>query len=754
MSLRVHVLSVAIQAAVFVPSVGLGQTTADEEEREVRTVARVIATSGVAGNLARPACSEDPPIGDTPFAHLTPRLVAHAEQPSPPFLLDTGGLLHPGGFARFAVRHQPSRLAGLLDRLGYRLLVFGPSELGAPRNSQIEVYRELRARGVPVVATNLFCERADDPLCRVLVDGADGIPLFDVGQRRIGVIAVMPPDTLGRVAAERAHGLHLAPMAESLATSVRRARRSGANFVIGIVHTDKVADAVSLVNELPAGDRPDVAISADGGDELLFARPSGFHPPIVAAPSQGAVVARIRESLDLGVYDILTRPMVPSRWTAEAYEAWAADTGRAYCEQWGHELPGGGVESPVTGQDMLELAASVMRQASDAEVAILNQGALDRRWRPMKSDALVASDVYLAFPYDEVLVSAEVEPEWLQSVASVEGLVTLGLDGDMVNGRPVEPRGTYRVVTLQYLASGGDGVLPPGPSWQRVRDLRLRESLLSHLQVSRSVDPRTAFPDPMDDFAWVLRWDINGTFSGVVVDNPTVDGSVAYSATQLTRASNLTVGLDTTIRADALSRVWRWDNEFRAITLRTRTVGSGFTDDPGVLALRSTVTYRGLQQRWERFYVPEPFIETFIESEITVPEERNFRHLELRPTAGLRFSLADELSLKLGASVRTELLDPNRELTPGGQAELRLAPWVIAEAEDRSLTLEGFITFFASGSLQELRGQVDSGFDILRPLALLFRFGVFAQADGDRPAGVAFDTTIALRLRFVGRIAP
>lgn len=731
-----------------------GQAQPVPDEPEVRTVARLVATSGVAGNLARPRCGEDTTVRETPFAHLTPRLVAHSQQAKPPLILDTGGLLHPGGFARFAARSDPEGLADLVAGLGYRVLVFGPSDLRAPRTSQLAVYGALRDRGVSVVATNLYCDPEAQDLCDVLVDGRDGVPLFHIGQRRIGVVGVMPEETLDRVAADLAQGLNIAPMAEYLARAVVRARASGADLVVAVTHAAEVGEAVTLASELPPDQRPDLLLSANGGEELLFARPRDFHPAIVAAPPEGAVVTRIRESLDLGTYDVLTRPMIPSRWTAAVFEEWVAAMGMHYCEQWGRRLPGGGVDARVTGREMIDLAAGVMREVADAEIAVLNEGALDDRWSAMEPDSITASDVFIAFPYDEPLVVGDVDAAWLEELRKSSGLVTLGLAEDAVNGRPLESQGLYRVVTLRFLAEGGDGALPPGPEWQSLGDTRLREAVLSYLEEPREIDPREGFTDPTDDFVWVFRWDLNASFSGVAVDNPEEGGEALYSATQLTRDDTISLGVDTTVRADALSRVWRWDNELRVRTLRTRSVGTGFSSDPGVIALRSTVTYRGLQRDSSRFYIPEPFLETFVESEVSIPEERNFRHFELRPTLGLRFSLADELSLSLGASFRTELLDPDREVLPGSQAELRLAPWVIVETGVRRLTLEGFLTFFATGSLQELRGQVDSGFDILGPLALLFRFGLFGQQDGGQPVGLAFDTSVALRLRLVGRVAP
>jgi hypothetical protein len=730
--------------------------------REVRTVAELVVTSQVGGNLGRPVCTGGTTVEAAPFASLTTSLVERAQAPDRPLILDTGSLLNPGGLARFASEREPARIASLIAALGYRALVFGPSELSAPRSSQIRVIQELRARGIPTVASNLFCDEDAAALCDALVDGHDGVSMFSVGERRLGLVTALPQTVLTQVAPDLARGVRIAPQVEYLGRSVRRARAAGADLVVAVVHVDATKGALALASEIPDDRRPDIMVVANGGGDLVFARPRGFAPAIIAAPPESGVHARVRETPLSDSYDVLVRPLASRPRVAEPYEQFLAQTGVQYCEQWGRVLPGGrieagagepGEEEPLTGREMLDLASNVIRSTARADVAVLNEGVLDPRWRPARTDAITAGDVYMALQYDEPLVVADVPLAWLDKLRTADGLVTVGLEEEgMVNDRPTIDRATYRVVTLRFLAMGGDGALPDGPEWEPL-DTRLREAVLAHLERPTDDDARRSHWDPADSLEWTLRGNLDASFAGAAVVNP-VDaaGMPIYDETQLARTDTLTFGLDTNIRADGVSRQWAFENGFRARILTTRTGTGDYAEGADVLSLRSQLVYRGFRAATPRFYIPEPFVEGYLESELTVPDERSYRHMLLQPTAGLRFSLTEHLNVKLGGGFQVELLDPNRMVDPGFVAQLQLKPLTVLEDDGRTLTLAANLDYFLAGSTQQLRGQLETVLDLAGALSLVINLAIFGQQDEDQDLGLATDATIALRMSWLGRL--
>src|SRR5690606_10040412 len=177
----------------------------------------------------------------------------------------------------------------------------------------------------------------------------------------------------------------------------------------------------------------------------------------------------------------------------------------------------------------------------------------------------------------------------------------------------------YDVVTLRFLAEGGDGLLPEGVHWEPVQgEPRLRCLVTAYLSDPRRADPRDAFDDPAQALEWTTRADLAPNLSTTPVLSPTqnVDGAAVpiYPASQLARQDAVTFGLSTSLRVDALSPEWAFENGFRGGYRTTRTADDVVTENDDLLSLRSTLLYRGLRGRHDRFFVPEPYVDAYTES--------------------------------------------------------------------------------------------------------------------------------------------
>jgi hypothetical protein len=412
----------------------------------------------------------------------------------------------------------------------------------------------------------------------------------------------------------------------------------------------------------------------------------------------------------------------------------------------------------------------VIRERAEAELSIVDEGLLSRQWRPPDDDALSGVDVFFALQYDEQIVAADVPALWVEKVAKTLGpdsyLIIPGLEYDSVrkttkvNGRPLELRGTYRVATLHFLAAGGAGALPPlpeGTSWEPMEDAAVRSAVLEYLERPRDVDPREAIVNPSDRLEWTFRADIDARLAGTTVTNPVdEEGEPLYSAAQLGRNDSVTFGFTSQLRADAISRRWGWENEGIARYRTTRTNADDYAEGDDILSVRSTLAYRRWRTENDYFYVPEPYLESYLESEFTQPDTRNYHHLYLRPTLGLRFKLTTHLRFQLGGGLSTELLDPDHEVLPGLSAQLVLMSWTVAidVLAKRKLMTEFTFDYFLTTQSQELRGRWDTTLDIAGPFQMVFGFQLFGRKEPNRDLGIAFDATAGLRIAWLGRVGP
>ncbi|GAB4200456.1 MAG: hypothetical protein OHK0013_11530 [Sandaracinaceae bacterium] len=378
---------------------------------------------------------------------------------------------------------------------------------------------------------------------------------------------------------------------------------------------------------------------------------------------------------------------------------------------------------------------------------------------------------------------ADVPASWLLEAlprALARDIVTPGLDHEAeelaeaevsdlrIRGRPPVDGATYRVATIRFLAAGGDGALPElpeGSTWRtlehttergEVRYHSLRDVALHALERPDARDPRDAREDPNAPPEWVIRGSLDGDFAGSSVSNP-----AGYDAALLATETSIAMGLDVNLVIDATAPDYTWENRvygsFRtqwAPSTEPETAGQ-FVEANDQVQLRSMASWRGLRAAPGDVWVPDPYVEAFVETELTRPEDREWHWLLVRPTVGARFPLTEELDVKLQLGLQSHPLEPGDEIEPGAGALLLLRPWTVFESGDRSLTLEGNADFFWLDLFDEnrwqLRGQLDLALDLAGPLALTFGATLYAQQDAMQEVGVAFSATAGLRLAAVTR---
>jgi hypothetical protein len=764
----------------------------DARAQQIRTIARVLATSEVEGHFAHPVCYRDDTLRASERAAFTYALVRSADREDHPMVLDTGNLLTPHGVTRFAAAEEPEALADLVVGLGYRALAVGLNDLGAPREPMVRVITALRGHGVPMIASNLRCAPEAAELCEALVDASDGPSMHLVNGRRVAVLAVLRPSVLDLITPERARGLSLEPPGETLERLTRLALEQEAEIVIAVVDSQMEGGALELAAELDEDARPHLLLLSGGGD-LLFARPRTVRPVLVGAPEGDAVEVMIRESDEVHEgFEFLAQPLEGRGITAaQPVLAWIEQLGDRYCGEWGRPLAGAELSEPLDVRGMWSLSAQIMRIAAGADVAVLNRRALDTQWRAGHDGALTASDVFVALEYDEPLQVAEVDQAWLTELARrAEGgeLVAPGLaregSGVLIGGHPSEPRARYRVATIRFLAAGGDDALPPLPAgarWENVGDATLRSAVLRYLEIDREVDPRQALPRPDSTLEWLFRANLDLTFSGSAVENPArrcdantppdrcVDGrevspeggrTNAYDTSLLTRSDTLTFGFTLDLSADAAAPDWTWQNSGNAVYRTAWVAGSPgragvFAEGADQIRARSTLSWRGLRGGRTIWYAPDPTLDLFVESEFTEPAHRDWHWLLVRPTAGVRFQLVDKLQLQIVGGVQFQPFDPQMRVEPGIGATLTLAPWDFLSLEGRfarvGFSFDYFLADLGAENRSQLRGQLDASFDLVGPLALVVSFRLFVQGEVGQDVGAAIDATAGVRIGHFGR---
>lgn len=159
---------------------------------------------------------------------------------------------------------------------------------------------------------------------------------------------------------------------------------------------------------------------------------------------------------------------------------------------------------------MNNFEADVLRAAGDSvngrpiDVAVANYGGIRNMWQ---KGNITVGDIYRVFPFENCLALATLTGEQLTSlfkaIARVGGQPVSGAalvitpDGELVtcdvNGHPIDPAGTYRVATLDYLVEGNDGM----EVFSEATDVSIYSDLILRDLITARVKSLTAAGQPV-----------------------------------------------------------------------------------------------------------------------------------------------------------------------------------------------------------------------------------------------------------------
>ena len=743
------------------------------------------------GRLARPSCDGTKPARADYAALLgalaDAKAATTAGAPRPSLTLLGPNQLAPDLFTRQLFADDPARaasdLAALFARAGYGAFTLGSRDLAVDPAWLVRYARAMSDAGVPLVLSNVSCEAgapADrGALCRLARSRA----LVDVaGVGKVGVLAALSPRLADGIEASRRQGLVFADPLAALTREAAALRAEGATRVVVMTEVAGDRDGLeelralqSALGRLPAP--PDVVLSAgladsDGERPVRLMRLDDA--PVVAG-SDTAAQSLTRVSFDADrLPDVSRVAAAPARADAGAARV-LAPWSQQYCARFGQPL-GPRVRGIVTREDFVTYVLEVMRRASRAEIAIVNDKLVKAAPFPL-AGAISAGELAQALPYRAVLGVARVGGAQLGATVGaalsnprLRGVgLTNGDGGLKVNGRPIDGTRQYRVATISFVARGGDGIFSgTALPWRPLAGSPDVAALVSDFLVhdagdedgDPTIDPATDFGRPASQRLLVVGLtDLELDFADTSISN-----GPSYTDTQLARAQQTSFKGDWSSLLQTRAPAAETDSRLRVQYGWARTAAPGM---PTVSAenldlVTGSVTYNDRKLRHALFEhpdaaIPDPYARASLESELTRPDvtatqTRTYHHAQLTATAGLLFSVTSKLRLRGGAGAQKELVAPGAagDVRSVVEAGATLDQVALATVGVLPVKLDGTVDYVLIEPLGTTAQQLRASAHLSVPLLprLFISAGVDLYGAEYAPLGWAWsaDTTVGLRV--------
>ncbi len=777
-----------VVVAVLVLAAFLAPAGAPAGERADRRRVVVLFTTDLYGRFSEVACGQDEPASD--FANLVAAVAAvrleltGAGRPLP-LVLNGGDNIGPHAFGRFVLsKGKPGArmLAGWLRAADYELVALGNQDLYAAPD-RLRAYLEACVEaGLEFSAANLDCESKEVGLCPFIGAGPKRYRLFERGGLKIAVFSLIHGNLAEDVPPPNLLGIKVADPIKRAQKVAAAAREAGADLVFVLSHLDysetSPRKALELARSLPGADLivANGFTSSEGERGIGVIRFADGATPIVGSDLFGQHLGRVdltvvRKGNLWRVESADSAELDPSAVSPEpVIREELASLKKSYCTDWDQPVGGGKLQKPMSHTDFERYLMEIMRRKTKSELAFINRGVVDPRTVFPLEGAITRHDFFSGLPHRNRIYRFELNVEELTklcaAMAQEKGatgevrLLHRGLscgDAIKVNGRALESGESYTAVTIEHLAKGmlsyfkGQekkmALFRPDPEGDAPILGELARGFLS--------GPRFggAEPEPIDleanfvDLARRLRW----TFSGMVNFNladTRVDNGPDYGESQLTRDEFIALKGEVRGKLGASSSFHAFSAEMLLKYAKSSTNAADFVESEDLTTFNLLYKLNALRTESSGWYVPALYVEGKTETELTQPDERDYHHLELTGTMGVRFALLSTLEAKIGAGVRHEVLDENADPVYGVDVGYELVRTDLFSLMESPFQFESkFSTFFGDiGRTNTLKGQWTNRiyFALVGPIFFTFTHDLFFYRYSSWDYGLASDLTIGL----------
>lgn len=582
----------------------------------------------------------------------------------------------------------------------------------------------------------------------------------------IGVTGVFD-DALASKLPRRARDEELVPAGPALDQALQRLRDAGAHVLVAMLHLADAGGASTALRLLSSlqGPLPHlVLLSGIEGGAVELIRLRGGVTWVVPVPRgvEHAALARV-EVLETGEARVLETSVEEVHPEVNLpLDSMRLDV----CSQLDLPLSEKPVPAPVSREEFIRFVLQFMRKETRAEIAVINGQAFGGDF-PIERP-LTRLELYRIMPFANGMQVAEIRGNALGPLTRLldnPRVNILGLTRDRVAGRPIDPLRGYRVVTVDFLATGGDDLIPAGtlPFEPQADRGQLRDEVADFIsEHGLELDADPSDPDFDIDEPTLLgaRFEMVGTVKTVSVNN-----AGEYPAPQLTRGDflGLAVIFEARLIADFVRHRLELMERTRYGIAKDGRLPARENDD----VTRGELTYFGRLARLDSpWWVPDASASVSIETELTLPDPpppdrpmmmvRDYRRLLLEAGVGPSWRILPNLNARSQLGVRRELLAPEADPAHGTRMALLSTVDVMNYAIDSgtfrpiTMTVRVDHALDLTGENRDNILQSRASFDIPISMRLSVTAGleVYVQhRHGERelPVGVGFDTNFGIR---------
>ncbi len=661
------------------------------EARELKQL-NFVYTSDLYGRFFTPDCT-----GKNPRSYLlsmveqVDRIRQQLDQEGKPLAMIGGGnLFSPDAMGLYLLENLSGAVfvASNYKKMGMVVNAWGPQDFLATDGVLEMASRMFFRQEIPLLATNIECEKGKEKACAERIRTHH---IFEMDGVKIGIVALFPENHTARLPKASRELFKFTAPAKAYKESHEKLVKEGVHLIFLVSHLDtEITYPAQVLSFLRGLDVPEPHVVFASQSQSPNVVKLGFislikrnHGSLIVGSSRfGRSITRLRLALapkEGGGFDVNASESEAMDVPVTVENLTEADPGTLYvskfCEAFNVPLGKNIIDGSMDLDSFLGYILGIMRASERAELAVINRDILMQYDFPV-TGTVTREMIARLIRSDSGIVTLHLKGKDIKGLLGAYAdkkdgaLKVLGLEakkggGFTINQRDIEDELHYKVVSTQYVMSGGGGILTPRTDFSTL-EKGVRQLVIGFFQnrneESRKLDFASDFPDLWKNYVWNGGGNVGITFghssiyqSGLYEDKPKLMGrdltSVNVDITFFTGISNVNHALSMRTRL-LYGKTWTTIEDELGQTI---DIDKETADE-----VRFNVLYqlKSPKNTWWKgsWWAPIPFVDVGYNTEFTASlRDETYRAKLFTGVVGMGMEVwENRLFFKAGAGLRRE----------------------------------------------------------------------------------------------------
>jgi len=575
-----------------------------------------------------------------------------------PLTLNNGASFWPSISIRFLL-NQPKGIDlvySLLKENGFDIINFGKKDFYTPYSLIKKLSENKKIKSLPFMASNMDCLENAAPICKLINRGKYRI--IKINNIKIAIISIISHEVIEKAFYKSIKGINITPEVETANKIAKFLKeKKDVDIIILLAQTEDretnprktllLSEKLKNIDVVISNSQNVKLISKFSDNSyILGSNPSRYTPNLVLLTLKKGEKSYFIEKIENlnDKYKYKSKVSIVYKKILDKYK-------KEYLTKYDKPINSMKI-SEINFKNFYTFILKLMMYHTDSEIAVINEANFNSSLFPIKK--LTSDMIEKTIVYNNKLVTFEIKGKLLRKFLKkykdkllIEG-VTYGIYGKKlkikINGHFLIDKKPYKVVTTDFLANGGDGFFKDA---FYVKDKEYYENIknvfIDYLKKDKFKTQKSTF-NPNKEFSGLYKkflWELYGNLGIYYIKND-ISNLPKYNKSKFDAAPNELLKFDTKINFKGSSKYHIIENNFELHYYQTNE-NDEFVESDDLISY--SLNYKSNYFKAGRpfnFFIPLPFLESKLNTELTKAETENKHYFELFFLSGMSFLSSDK----------------------------------------------------------------------------------------------------------------